>query len=377
MRRRRALSLLTLGPIASVALPALGQSDRRIVLGQSAPMSGPTAQLGLQLNRGARLYFDRLNAQGGVNGRRIDLRVLDDGYEPERCKANTEALLQKEDVFALFGYVGTPTCLAALPLVNAAKVPFFGPFTGAEALREPFNRWVFHVRASYFDETALIVKQLTNLGMNRIAVFRQNDSYGQAGLDGVARALKASQLNVAAVGLVEHNSTDVSAAVKTIMAAAPQAVVQIGAYKSCAAFVREARKAGYGGSFFNVSFVGTQALADELGRDGLGVVVSQVMPSPFSSNTGVSREYLEAAKAAGAEAAPNYSALEGFVAAKVFAEGLKRAGANPTRDTVVAALETLQHYDAGGYQVNFGNKDHRGSSFVDLSMLTGDGKVRR
>jgi len=237
IQRRQALVRLAAGG-AVVALPALAQNDKRILLGQSAPFSGPAAQLGLQMNRGARICFDHLNSQVGVGGRRIELRSLDDGYEPDRCKANTEALIGKEDLFGLFGYVGTPTSLAALPLVNAGKVPFFGPFTGAEALREPFSRWVFHVRASYFDETALIVRQLTHLGLTRIAVFRQNDSYGQAGLDGVLRALKAQRLEPVAVGLVERNSVDVAAAVAAIVPTAAQAGVQISAYKSCAAFVR-------------------------------------------------------------------------------------------------------------------------------------------
>ncbi|WP_425257658.1 ABC transporter substrate-binding protein [Rubrivivax sp. RP6-9] len=375
MHRRHALSLLASGPAAALALPAWAQSDRRLVLGQSCALSGPAAQLGLQMNRGARIYFDRLNAQGGVNGRTIELKSLDDGYEPDRCKANTETLI-RDDVFALFGYVGTPTSLAALPLVNAARIPFIGPFTGAEALREPFSRYVFHVRASYYDETALIVKQLTSLGLTRIAVFRQNDSYGQAGLDGVVRALKAQKLEPAAIGLVERNSVDVAAAVGAIVAKQPHAVVQIGAYKGCAAFIRAARKAGYGGTFYNVSFVGTQALADELGKDGLGVVVSQVMPFPFSTTTPIAREYREAVQQAGGDATANYSSMEGYMAAKIFTEGLRRAG-SATRDGLIAGLETLQRFDAGGYQVSYSARDHQGSSFVDLSMLTGDGKVRR
>jgi branched-chain amino acid transport system substrate-binding protein len=376
MNRRRLLSRIAAGS-AAIALPAWAQSDRRIVLGQSCALSGPAAQLGLQMNRGARIYFDRVNAQGGIGGRRVEIRALDDGYEPDRCKANTDALINKDDVFALFGYVGTPTSLAALPLVNSGKVPFFGPFTGAEALRDPFSRYVFHVRASYFDETALIVRQLTNLGLKRIAVFRQNDSYGQAGLDGVVRALKAQQLEPVAVGLVERNSVDVTAALQALLPKQPQAIVQIGAYKGCAAFVREAKKAGFGGTFYNVSFVGTQALADELGKDGLGVVVSQVMPFPFNTTTAISREYLDAVKQAGGDATPNYSSMEGYLAAKVFTEGLRRAGGTPTRDSLVSALESLQRYDAGGYMVNFSARDHAGSSFVELSMLTGDGKVRR
>ena len=375
MLRRRAFTLLAGGSAAALSLPAWAQGERRLILGQSCALTGPAAQLGLQMNRGARMYFDRVNAQGGIGGRTIEIRALDDGYEPDRCKANTETLI-RDDVFSLFGYVGTPTSLAALPLVNAAKIPFFGPFTGAEALRDPFDRNVFHVRASYFDETALIVKQLTSLGLKRIAVFRQDDSYGQAGLDGVVRALKRDKLEPVAVGLVKRNTVEVDAAVRTIVPTMPNAVVQIGAYKGCAAFIRAARKAGYGGTFYNVSFVGTQALADELGKDALGVVISQVMPFPFSTTTPIAREYREAVRQAGGDAKPDYSSMEGYVAAKVFAEGLRRAGGNPTRDSLVNALEGLQRYDVGGYPVSFSNRDHQGSTFVDLSMLTGDGRVR-
>ncbi|MBL8306763.1 MAG: ABC transporter substrate-binding protein, partial [Rubrivivax sp.] len=375
MDRRRVLARAA-GAAAAVALPAWAQSDRRIVLGQSCALTGPAAQLGIQMNRGARIFFDRLNADGGVGGRSIEIKALDDGYEPDRCAANTDTLIRKEEVFALFGYVGTPTGLAALPLVNAAGIPFFGPFTGAESLREPFSRNVFHVRASYYDETGLIVKQLVSLGLKRIAVFRQDDSYGQAGFDGVQRALLAAGLEPAAVGFVKRNTVDVAAAVQTIVAARPDAVVQISAYKSCAAFVREARKAGYGGTFYNVSFVGTQALADELGKDGLGVVVSQVMPFPFSTTTPIAREYIDAVKRAGGDASANYSSMEGYVCAKVFTEGLRRAGGKFTREGLTSGLESLQRYDAGGYLVSFSARNHRGSSFVDLSMLTGDGKVR-
>jgi ABC-type branched-subunit amino acid transport system substrate-binding protein len=204
-----------------------------------------------------------------VGGAQIELKALDDGYEPDRCRANTERFLA-EDVFALFGYVGTPTTLAALPLLTAAKVPLIAPLTGAMGLRVPFNRNVFHIRASYEDETALIVKHLTQLGLKKIGVFRQNDSYGQAGLDGVTKALQQRQLTPLAVGTVERNSSDVAAAVKTLVAARPDAIVLISAYGSCAAFIRAARQAGYGGTFFNVSFVGTQALSDALGRDARG-----------------------------------------------------------------------------------------------------------
>jgi ABC-type branched-subunit amino acid transport system substrate-binding protein len=191
-QRRRVLQ--TLGALAgSLAAPALLAQDRaKIVLGQSAALTGAAAQLGLQFQAGARLMFERVNSRGGINGRPIELRSLDDGYEPDRCAQNTRQLIAN-DVLALFGYIGTPTSVAALPLATSAQVPFLFPFTGAQVLREPFNRFAFHVRASYFDETARIVNQLTSVGIKNIAVFHQNDSYGQAGLAGVQRALAAQQ----------------------------------------------------------------------------------------------------------------------------------------------------------------------------------------
>jgi ABC-type branched-subunit amino acid transport system substrate-binding protein len=370
MKRRTMLSLLASLPAAT----AFSRESGNLVLGQSAPNTGPSAQLGIQLNRGARLYFDKVNAAGGVNGQKIELRMLDDGNDPPRAKANTETFIN-DDVFALFGYVGTPTSLAALPLVKDSGIPFFGPFTGAMALRQPALRNVFHVRASYDDETALIVNQLHNLGLSKIAVFRQNDSYGQAGLDGTTKALKALGLVPVAVGSFERNTVNVADAVKTITAARPDGVVQIGSYKACAAFIRQARAAGYGGQFFNVSFVGTQALSTELNKDALGVVVSQVMPYPFSPAVPIVRDYLDAVKAAGGDASANYSSLEGYIDARIFVEGLRRGRAN-TREALANGLESLQHVDFDGFNLNFG-REHAASHFVELSMLTGDGGVRR
>lgn len=375
MHTRRRFHQLAL---AGLALPTatLAQDRRAIVLGQSVPLTGPAAQLGLQMQLGAKAYFDAVNAAGGVGGLPIVLRTLDDGYDPARCKANTEKFIQ-DDVFALFGYVGTPTSLAALPLATAAKLPFIAPFTGAEALRDPFNKLVFHIRASYFDETELIVKQLTQLDLKKIAVFHQNDAYGQAGLKGVQRALEKRGLQPLGVATVERNSVDVAAAVKALVAARPEAVVQISAYKSCAAFIREARKAGYGGQFYNVSFVGTQALADELGKDAAGVVISQVMPSPFGTAVGLVNDYQQALQRLDPKAEPNYTSIEGYVAARVVVDGLRRLAGRPTREGLIGALESLSGYESRGYQLRFSPTRHVGSSFVELSMLTADGKVRR
>jgi ABC-type branched-subunit amino acid transport system substrate-binding protein len=350
---------------------ARAQGDAPVVLGQSAAFTGPAAQLGIQFYQGAKLMFDQNNAQGG---RRIEIKYLDDGYEPDRCAANTKKLID-DDVFGLFGYIGTPTSLAALPLAVKDKVPFIAPFTGAMSLRDPFQRNVFHVRASYNDETALIVKQLTHLGLSKIAVFYQNDAYGKAGLDGVTLALAQQNLKPVAQATVERNSVDVAAAVKSLVAARPDAVVQVSAYKSCAAFIREARKAGYGGTFYNVSFVGTQALADELGKDGAGVVVSQVVPSPYNSANAITREFAEAVRKAGAGNI-NYSSLEGYLAAKVVTEGLRRAPGRVTRDGFIAGLESIERQQFGGFDVSFSQRNHVASKFVELSMIAGDGRIR-
>ena len=383
MTTRRHVIASTIASAVSLAggitRPVFAQSDNAIVLGQSAPLTGPAAQLGIQFRDGARLYFNQANAKGGVNGRTIELRTMDDGYEPEKTAANTKKFLADE-VFALFGYIGTPTSVAALPLATEAKTPFFAPFTGAQVLREPFNRYAIHVRASYFDETAAIVKQAVSVGIKKFSVFYQNDAYGKAGLEGVERALKTANLTMTSTGTVERNSVDVKKAVADILAKQPESIVQIGAYKSCAAFIREARKAGFGGVFYNVSFVGTQALLTELGKEARGVVVSQVMPYPYSPSSLIAGEFLEALKAASTttkDLTANYSSMEGYVAAKVFAEALKRAGRNASREAFITAVQSMQNFQMGGFTVNFGPNQHMASRYVELTVLTEDGRVRR
>jgi branched-chain amino acid transport system substrate-binding protein len=376
MRRRTLIRSLPGLGLASLGLPALAATPGRILLGQSAALSGPASALGEQFRVGAMLMLDTVNARGGVAGKTLELQTLDDGYEPERCAENTRKLIDA-GAFALFGYIGTPTSLAALPLATQAKLPFIAPFSGAEALRAPFNRYAFHVRASYFDETAEIVKQSTSVGIKRIGVFHQNDSYGKAGLDGVLRALKPLGLEPAGLGTVERNTVAVDAAVQSILAAKPEAIVQISAYKACAAFIRAARKAGFTGTFYNVSFVGTQALAHELGPEARGVVVSQVMPYPFSPNNVLAGEYLTAGKAAaGDKFEPNYSSMEGYVAAKTLLEGLRRPGAAASPEALVSALEAVKDHNLGGFFVDFGPQKRTGSRFVDLTILTADGHVR-
>ena len=375
MLTRRHFSLASATALSSFG-SANAQSSSRIVLGQSAAFTGPAAQLGIQLHAGAKLWFDQLNERGGVNGKFVEIKKMDDGYEPDRCLANTKSLID-DGVFALFGYIGTPTCLAAFPVIKSSQIPFISPFTGAMSLRDPFIKNVFHLRASYNDETALIVRQLTNLGLKKIAVFYQNDAYGKAGLDGVTLALSKLNLKPVAVATVERNTVDVANAVKVLTTSGPDAVVQISAYKSCAAFIRESRKAGFGGTFFNVSFVGTQALADELGKDGAGVVVSQVVPSPYSPARPIAREFLESIKNGGGDVQANFSSMEGYLAAKLLTEGLRRAGAGTiSRADLIRGIEATGNQSFGGFTTQLSSNNHVASSFVELSMLTGDGRVR-
>ena len=369
-----ALSSATMLAAASIGRAAYAQSGK-IVLGQSCPLTGAAAQLGIQFNAGASVFFDLLNAKGGVGGRQIEIAAMDDAYDPARCADNTAKLIER-DVFALFGYIGTPTSLAALPLATKANLPFIAPFTGAMSLRDPFNKLAFHLRASYDDETAAIVSQLNALGLKNIALFYQNDAYGKAGLDGTTKALAKFNNKPVALATVERNSVDVSAAVKTLVAAKPDAIIQVSSYKSCAALIREARKAGFGGQFFNVSFVGTKALADELGKEAAGIVVTQVVPSPFNTATVVTREFQAAVAAHGKNVSINYSSFEGYLAAKMFVDGLSRSAGRASREGLISGLEAIGRSDYGGFQVSLSGRDHVASSFVEKSMLTSDGKVR-
>jgi branched-chain amino acid transport system substrate-binding protein len=356
---------------------AFAQAEKNIVLGQSVPLSGPSLLLGSQYNLGARLYFDALNAKGGVNGRLIELKRLDDAMDPVQSAANTRQFI-KEGVFALFGYVGALPSLAAVPLATEAKIPFFAPLSGAQSLREPFNRYVFHVRASYFEETSAIIRQATTVGIKKFAVFYQDNDVGQAGLDDVVRALTPLNLKPLATAKAEANSTDVGPALKIILAANPEAIIQIGTFKSSATFVRLARQAGFKGNLYNLSLVDTQAMSDELGAVARGVVVSQVMPFPYASASSVSTEYLSALQVSGLVAStPNYTSMEGFVAAKVFTEAARRAGKAMTRENLITALQSMQSYNVGGMNLEFGPDKNTGSRFVEMTMLSEDGKVRR
>jgi ABC-type branched-subunit amino acid transport system substrate-binding protein len=362
--------------LAPAALAQNGVTNDKIVLGQAAVFSGPAAQLGIQMRNGVKAYLDYVNAQGGVHGRKIELVTEDDRYETSVAPAASRKLIEEHKVFALIGYVGTPTGVAHLPVVNQAKVPLVGMFTGAEVLRVPFSRYIFHVRASYYDETEKIVEQIVSIGGRRIAVFYQDDAYGLAGLRGTEIATQKRNMKISALGTVERNTIKVENAVKTIHAVNPDAVVMISAYTSIAEFVRQMKKAGSNATFYNVSFVGSKALADALGDDGVGVAISQVVPFPWGRAVPVVKEYQQLAAKAG-YTDYNFSAMEGFLSAKVAVEGLRRAGRNLTRDSYIAALEKMQDVDLGGFFVSYSPTNRAGSKFVDLTIIGRGGKFLR
>jgi ABC-type branched-subunit amino acid transport system substrate-binding protein len=353
-----------------------GVTADRILLGQAAVLSGPAAQLGIQLRNGIKAYLDYVNAKGGVYGRKIELVSEDDHYDPAAAPAATKKLIEQHKVFALIGYVGTPTGVAHLPVITEAKVPLVGMFTGAEALRVPFNRYVFHVRASYYDETEKIVEQVVSTGGRKISVFYQNDAYGEAGRKGAEIALTKRGMKIHSSGTVERNTSKVEAAVKTINASQPDAVVMVGAYAACAEFIKQMRKAGSGATFYNVSFVGSKALADALGPEGSGVAISQVVPYPWGTALPVVKEYQVASKKSG-HTDYNFSAMEGFLNAKIMVEGLRRAGKNLTREGLINALESMQDVDLGGFYVGYSPKVHTGSKFVDLTIIGRNGNFLR
>lgn len=373
LRRVGWIALLGLLSPSQYAI-AQGVSADTILIGQSAALSGPAEELGKEMKSGAEAYFDVINKSGGIKGRKIKLISLDDGYEPDKAAANTKKLIAEDKVLALFGFVGTPTSNAALPIFTEAKVPFIGAFTGAQSLREPFNRYVFNVRASYFDETEQIVGHLVQQGIKKIAIFYQNDAYGKAGLAGVERAMKGRMLTIAATATVERNTTDVTAAVAALAKSNTDAVIMISAYKSCAAFIKAMKVAGGFQQFWNVSFVGSKALSKELGDEGRGVQISQVVPFPWSDFNPIVRDYQ---RRIGDAQKYSFTSLEGYIAAKVLVEGLKRAGKNPTRESLIDGLASLGKVDLGGFTVNYTPTNHNGSSFVDLTIISRGGTFKR
>jgi ABC-type branched-subunit amino acid transport system substrate-binding protein len=340
------------------------------VLGQSAPFSGPSGQLGREYREGALAWFTELNRRGGVHGRRLRLVSLDDRYEPPLTLANTRQLIGPDRAFLLFGYVGTPTVKEILPLLEQERIPLVAPLTGARLLREPFRPMVFNLRASYQAEIDQIVNNLVRAGRHRIAVLHQKDAFGEDGLRATRSALARHGLKPLAVAGVERNSTHTEAAADVLHRADPSAVVIISAYPSSAAFSRSLQKRGSTAQLMNVSFVGTAGLQDALpGGRASGIGISQVVPFPWDRRVPVVAEYQRLMRNQQRSAHYGFTSLEGFLAARWLGEALQRAGPDPSRQALVAAFERMDDVDLGGFRLKLARRDHQASDFVDLTFL--------
>jgi ABC-type branched-subunit amino acid transport system substrate-binding protein len=348
----------------------------KIVFGQAAALEGPAAALGMGMRDGILAAFAEVNAKGGVHGHKLELISLDDGYEPNRSIEATRTLINEDKVFALLGPVGTPTSSATEPIAAEAGVPFIGPFTGAEFLRHPFKPNVVNVRASYFQETEEMVERLTkDLGVKKIAILYQDDAYGRAGLKGVQNALDRRGMTLVAEGTYERNTTAVKSALLRIRKGAPEAVILVGAYKPCAEFIKLARKLKLDAVFVNISFVGSNALAKELGSAGAGVVVTQVVPFPEDDSIALVARYTEALKAANPAAEPGFVSLEGYIAARLVIAALEKIPGEPTRQALLDTVRT-NSFDLGGITLSYGEDDNQGMDRVFLTVIQANGKFK-
>jgi branched-chain amino acid transport system substrate-binding protein len=380
-RRIPALSL-ALWAAATFFNPALAAAAREdIVIGQVAPLTGTIAGTGDEYVAGGAAYFAHINAQGGIYGRKIRVVVKDDSYKPDQTLALTRQLLAEDKPLALFGFVGTGNVLALTrnKVLEEAGIPLLAPYTGAQDLREPMNPHIFHIRASYTDETARMVEHLHTIGLRKFAVMYQDDPFGKSGLAGAESALE--KLGLKAVGKGGYDRTkpeEVDAAVAAIAPTEPDAIIMVSVNRASAAFIKKMREKGSKARLFSISVVNFKELLKNAGEDmARGIGISQVMPSPYSALVPVAREFQALMKKHQPEKVVSYASMESFIAAKILVEAIRRAGGNPTRDKVMAQLEKMNSYDVGGFKVSFSPGNRVGSRFVEVTVIGPGGKLMR
>lgn len=359
----------------SSLLETPGITDSEILIGSSLALGGHAGYLGTQTLHGAMAYLNHVNEKGGIHNRKIRVIAYDDGYDPPKCVANTQKLIIEDNVFALFCYVGTPTTVKIIPMVSEARIPLVGMFTGANALRDPLNRYLINVRASYYQETGAAVRHMVeDLDINKIAVFYQYDAYGFDGLRGTELALKRFNLVPVAKGSYIRGTVSVEEGLNKIIDAGAKAVVMIGTYEPCAKFIKLSRSKNFNPVFYNVSFVGADELARRLGPEGEGVLVTQVVPPPELPITKTllwgAKEYAELLKRYYPNDEPNFVGLEGYINAKVLVEGLRRAGREIDRERFIDAIESIRNYDLGiSNSLSFSPTDHQGLERVYFTRI--------
>lgn len=355
----------------------VGVGEDAILFGQAAALEGPSSALGQRMRQGIVAAFTEINAKGGIHGRKLQLISRDDGYDPDRSVRQTLRLIEDDKVFALIGAVGTPTAIATIPITSTRNIPFIGPFSGAEFLRDLELPNVVNIRASYGAEAEAWVKHLTeDRRFTRIGIFYQDDSFGRDGLLGVKRALARRGLELAAEGTFERNTRAVAAALRVIKRAEPEAIVMVGTYGPCAEFIKLAHRSGFYPAFANISFVGANALAEELGPDGEGVIVSQVVPFPWDRSLKLVADYQAAQQAFDPTLTPDFVSLEGYISGRLAAAALEKAGPKPTRASLLRAINDIGRFDISGTTVTVGPRMIDAPPKVFLTVIQKDGSFR-
>lgn len=376
----RALSLLVATAAAAMfAHAAPARED--LVIGQVAPLTGTIAGTGDEYVAGGAAYFAHINATGGIYGRKIRVVVKDDSYKPDQTLALTRQLLADDRPIALFGFVGTGNVLALNKnkVLEEAGIALLAPYTGAQDLREPMNPNIFHIRASYTDETSRMVEHLHTIGLRRFAVMYQDDPFGKSGLAGAEAALQKLGLKAVAKGGYDRTKPEeVDAAVAAIAPAEPDAIIMVSVNRASAAFVKKMREKGSKARLFSISVVNFKELLKNAGEDNArGIGISQVMPYPYSTLAPVAREFQMLMKQYQPEKVVSYASMESFIAAKILVEAIRRSGGNPTREKVIAQLEKMNSYDAGGFKVSFSPENRVGSKFVEVTVIGPGGRLMR
>lgn len=361
---------------AGAAAAEDGVYPDRIVVGQSSDFSKGLAPIVKELTAGAKSYLDWVNQNGGVHGRKIVVETLDDSQDAKRVLENTRKLIRDTKVFCLFLYRGTPQTESVMPLLAEFKIPLIGPSTGAMSMYSPPKRYLFPVRASYHSETDEIVNHLVSTGNTKIAIIRDDSSFGQDGFSGFEAAMKKHGLAPHAIASFPRGTTQVDDAVKKLSESQPQAIVMVTPPNAAGAFVKKMKAVRNDVQLFALSNVSSAAFVKDIGALGHGVVVAQVAPAPLSFGATVSRELQQFGKS-NTQVPVSYSALEGLLSAKVLVEGLRRAGRDPTREKLVSALESMQRFDLGGVEVTYGPRSRAGSRYVELTIIGRDGRFVR
>ena len=375
MQWLKAITALLLMSAAMAAGAEDGVTDSTILIGQTIGVTGVVAAPTKEMNEGAKAYIDSVNRAGGVHGRKIEMRILDDGFVPAKTAANAEKLIKQERVFALFQTRGTPHTEAVAPLLAASGVPLVAPSTGAALFHTPVNRLVFNVRAKYQDEVVKGIEHFATLGYKDIGVLHVDDSFGRDGLDGFKRGMAERKLEPTIIASFAREKPDVAAAAAQLIQANPKALIIVSSAKNTVDVIKAIRAQGGNMQIMTLSNNSSDSFVKDLGPAGVGLIVSQVTPAADLVSTILGQEFKLAAKASGATM--SYAAMDGFVSAKVLVEGLRRAGRNLTRESFIRGLESIHQLDLGGLLIGYGANDHTGSEFVELTMIGRNGRFVR